>query len=81
MTLLALFPEQYWIPIGLLVAAIWSAIRGIRASKSGSTQQIPGGGTVSSNKNVSYFKTGGGVFSIIFLLAAIGAFIWMYSER
>jgi len=80
MTLLAIFPEQYWIPIGLLAAALWSFYRGYRSSKSNSTTQVPGG-IINNTGNVPFVKTSGAIFGFIFLAAAIASFAWMYSDR
>lgn len=71
---------KWFIPIGCLLAAIFSAWKGYRASKSNSTTQTPGG-TIDNTGNVSYLKTGGGKLSIIFLLAAIIITIAMNSEK
>lgn len=66
MNLLSAFAGGLWIiPVGLLAAAAFSAYRGYK------TSPVQGG----------YFKTGGGWFSLILGLAAIGSAIWMYSER
>lgn len=79
--LLGAFSAGLWIiPVGLLIAAIWSAYRGIRSSQSNSTTQGPHG-TIDNTGNVPYLRTGGGVFSIIFFLAAIASAIWMLVEK
>lgn len=81
MNLLSAFGGGLWIiPVGLLLAAAWSAYRGVRSSNSNSTTQIPGG-TLDNTGNVPYLKTGGGAFSIIFLLAAIVSFFLINSDR
>lgn len=82
MTLLGAFSGGLWlIPLGLLIAAVWSAYRGIKYSNSGSQQQTPGGGQTYSDKNVPFHKTGAGLFSIILFVLFIGAVIWMINEK
>lgn len=68
------------IPLGLFLAAAWSAYRAIRSIQSGGTKQLPDGTWVDAG-NVGWFETGGGIFCVIFLAAAIGSFIWMRRER
>lgn len=81
MTLLSAFGGGLWIiPLGLLLASIWSAYRGYRSSKSNSTTQVPGG-IINNTGNVPFYKTGGGAFSIILFLALIVVCILMYSDR
>lgn len=69
------------IPLLTLAAAIYSAVRGWRSSHSGSIVTNPDGSTAESVVNVSYFQTGGGIFSLIFLAATIGIIIWMRRDR
>ena len=82
MTLLSALGGGLWIiPVGLFVAAIYSAVRGYRSSKSNSTQQLPGGGYKDNTGNVPFYKTGGGVFSIILFVVGVIFLIWMINER
>lgn len=82
MNLLSVFGGGLWIiPIGLFLGAAYSAYRGYRSSKSGSTYQNPDGTTSSSNINVPFYKTGGGVFSIILTLALIAVIILMVNDK
>lgn len=71
MTLLTAFDAKYLIPIGFAAAAIYSSIRAARSIKSGST----------TGGKVKWFDTGGGWFSLIFIAAAVGSFIWMQSDK
>lgn len=81
MNLLSAFGGGLWIiPVGFLLAALYSAYRGYRSSKSNSTTQTPGG-TIDNTGNVSYLKTGGGLFSLIFLAAALVSFLLINSDR
>lgn len=70
----------FLIPLLILLAAAYSFYRGIKASKSGSTIQDKYG-TASSDKNVSFFQTGGGIFSIILFAALILVIILMLKDR
>jgi hypothetical protein len=82
MTLLSAFGGGLFIiPVGLFLAAIWSFYRGIKQWRSGSTWTTDDGVQHTSNKRVGFFTVGATIFGIIFLLAAIGSAIWMYSER
>lgn len=73
--------EKIIIPILLFLAAGYSAYRASKAIKSGSTRQLPGGGTEQSDQNVGWFQTGAGWFAAIFFGAAIIVTIIMISER
>jgi hypothetical protein len=82
MNLLSSFGGGLWIiPVGLFLAAAYSAYRGYLSSKSNSVQQLPGGGYKENTGNVPFYKTGGGVFCIGFTLALIGVIIWMIRDR
>lgn len=82
MNLLSAFGGGLWIiPVGLFLAAIYSASRAIRSMKSGSTIQNRDGSTTQSDKNVGWFQTGGGWFAIGFGLAAVIATLVMIGER
>lgn len=82
MNLLSAFGGGLWIiPVGLFLAAAWSAYRGYRSSKSGSTYQDKSGRQIESSDNVPFYKTGGGVFSIILTLALIVVIILMINDR
>lgn len=75
------FDWKYIIPILCLGAAIYSAIRGFMSAHSGSTNPTPDGSTgADSTINVGYFHTGGGIFSICFLVAAIVIYLLMRNE-
>ena len=81
MTLLSAFGGGLWIiPLLLILASAWSAYRGYRSSKSNSTTQTRSG-TIDNTGNVSFLKTSGGVFSLIFLAAAIIVTILMINDR
>lgn len=78
MNLLSAFGGGLWIiPVGLFLAAAWSAYRGYKSSKSNSTTQFTKGDT----GNVPFHKTSGGVMSIILTVIAIIVTIWMYNDR
>ncbi len=78
----SVWAEWTWV---LLVVTIGPALlfyyNAWRQSRSGSSQQIPGGGTVYSDKNVPFYKTWSFVFAVIFTLAAIGVAIWVNAEK
>lgn len=78
MTILSAFAGGLWIiPLGLLLAALYSFYRGYKQSKSGS---LSGLAAVSSDENVPFWKCGATVFGYILLAAAIGAYIWMKQD-
>lgn len=68
------------IPLGLFLASVWSFYRGYTQWKSGSTWTTEDGKQHTSKEKVSFFSVGATIFGIIFLLAAIGSFIWMKLE-
>ncbi len=75
-----------FIPIGLLVAAIVSFFKGNQQWKSGTTTTTmgPNGGPVTrtdSDKRMPWSSIGANIFGIIFLVLAIGSFIWMQLEK
>lgn len=75
-----------FIPIGLLVAALVSFIKGYKQWTSGTTTTTmdPRGGPVTrtdSNKRRPWTSIGAFWFAILFLICAIGSFAWMMSER
>lgn len=81
MTLLSVFGGGLWIII--LIGVIGTSIAayfGLRSSRSGSQQQTPGG-QVYSDKNIPFYKTGGGVFAIILFIATIVAVIVMINDK
>jgi len=75
------FSEIWIIPVGLLLAAAYSAYRGLRSAHSGSTIPGPNGGIIESTQNVHFYETAGGLFFFGFLLAAIGTFYFMWREK
>lgn len=82
MYLLSALGGGLWIiPLITGLGALYSAYRGYKASKSGSFTIDQYGNRKDSDVNVSYFKTGGGVFSIILAVATIVFIIWMNSEK
>lgn len=82
MNLLAAFSGGlFLIPLLLLAGASYSAYRGYRASKSGSFIQHPDGTRAESNINVPFYKTGGGVFSIILFAVLIVVIILMVNDK
>lgn len=83
MQILSAFGGGLWIiPIGLFLAACWSAYRGYRSSKSGSHYQDQATGKwVDTPGNIPFVKTGGGLFSIIFLAAAVISALLMWADR
>ncbi len=75
-----------FIPIGAFIAGIISLIKGNKQWKSGTTVTTmgPNGGPVTrtdSSKRMSWSSIGANVFGIIFLLLAIGVFVWMQLEK
>ena len=74
-----------FIPIGILIASIVSFVIGNKQWKSGSViTKNPIDGTVTrtdSKERVSWSSIGANVFGIIFLLLAIGVFVWMQLEK
>ena len=75
-----------FIPIGILIASIVSFVIGNKQWKSGTeiTTMGPNGGPVTrtdSSKRMSWSSIGANVFGIIFLLLAIGVFVWMQLEK
>lgn len=79
MTLLNIFHSGgLWaLPLLLLLAAVWSFARAVKASKSGS---IVGGSTENplikdGGGNVPVYQTAQFKFAIIFLIAAVAVFI------
>ncbi len=75
-----------FIPIGILIASIVSFVIGNKQWKSGTTVTTmgPNGGPVTrtdSSKRMSWSSIGANVFGIIFLLLAIGVFVWMQIEK
>ena len=65
-----------WIlPVLGFAATAWSYYRMSRSLKSGSTQQIPGQGTVSYKENVKFYQVASFWFGSAFLVATI-AIIW-----
>lgn len=75
-----------FIPIGFLLAALWSFYRGYKQWSSGTTTTTmdPRGGPVTrtdSDKRMSWFSIGANIFGLILLAMAIGSFIVVQSER
>lgn len=68
------------IPLLTFIGAIICGVLGLKASKSNSTTQTPGG-TIDNTGNVAWYKTGYGVFSIILTVVTGVIVIWMYNER
>ena len=85
MNLLNAFGGGLWIiPVGLISLSIYSLIRGYMKWKSGSGgyQKVNGlDKWVESEDKVPYFSVGATVFGIILAAAAIGAALWMWSDR
>lgn len=72
MNLLSAFGGGLWIiPVGLGLAAIYSATRAYRSMKSGST----------TGGSVGWFNTGGGWFAVILAAAAVGSFLLINSDK
>lgn len=78
MTLLSVFGGFLWvIPVGLLLAGLYSLSRAYRASKSGSKKQ---GGA--DGGNLPIYKTGAPFwFGVVLVAAAVFAFISMLSDK
>ncbi len=75
-----------FIPIGILIASIISFIKGHNQWTSGTTTTTmgPNGGPVTrtdSTKRMPWSSIGANIFGIIFLVLAIGVFIWMQLEK
>lgn len=73
---------------GLIVLPILTALASVvffytafRASKSNSTQQIPGQGTKDNTGNVPIYQSGRFWFGVGFLLATIGIVVWQNIEK
>jgi len=82
MQLLSALGGGLWIiPAGLLLASLWSFYRGYRSSKSNSTQDMGIGGIKDNTGNVPIWQTSGFVFGCGFLIASIGSYLWMMSEK
>lgn len=82
MTLLSVFGGGLWIiPVGLFLAAAWSAYRGYRSSKSNSTVQLPGGGYKDNTGNVPFLKTAGGKFSVALTIVLIIVIVLMVNDK
>lgn len=86
MYLLSALGGGLWIiPLGLLLASIWSFYRGYKQWKSGSGgYQKDSRGVdvwVESDEKVNFWSIGATVFGIILLAAAIGSFVWMQLEK
>jgi hypothetical protein len=71
----------FLIPLGLLIASIYSFYRGVKQWKSGSTWTTDDGVQHTSKERVGFFTVGATVFGFILLAAAIGSFIWMQLEK
>jgi len=75
-----------FIPIGILIAAIISFVIGNKQWKSGTEiTNVPRNGGQVTTTDVKdrepWSSIGANVFGIIFLLLAIGVFIWMQLEK
>ena len=86
MYLLSALGGGLWIiPLVLFLASLWSFYRGYKQWKSGSGgYQKDSRGVdvwVESDERVPYFSVGATVFGIIFLVLAIGSFVWMQLEK
>lgn len=83
MNLLSVFGGGLWlIPVGLFLAAAWSAYRGIRASKSGSRRQNTATGEwIETPGNEPFYNTGGGLLSIILFAVLIVVIILMVNDK
>lgn len=69
------------IPLLFLLGIIVFTISGIRSSKSGSKQQVQGGKTIYSDKNIPWVKTWQAKFVGILVLALIAVIVWMINEK
>lgn len=82
MQLLSALGGGLWvIPVGLLLASIWSFYRGYRSSKSNSTLQNGFIGVKDNTGNVPIWETSGFIFGCGFLIASLGSFFWMLAEK
>lgn len=82
MYLLSALGGGLWIiPVGLLLASIWSFYRGYTQWQSGSQWTDDNGVHHTSKEKVPFFSVGATIFGIILLAAAIGSFIWMQLEK
>lgn len=80
MNLLSTMPVG--IPIGVAVFGLVFLAIAIVSSRSNSTTQLPGQrGTLDNTGNVPFYKSGYFIFAVICFVAAIGIYIYMYSER
>lgn len=75
-----------FIPIGFLLAALYSFYRGYKQWTSGTTTTTmdPKGGPVTrtdSDERLSWFSIGANIFGLIFLVLAIGSFIIQQGEK
>jgi hypothetical protein len=86
MTLLSAFGGGLWIiPLGLFLASVWSFYRAVKQWNSGSIwwgkDERGVAKQFTSDEKVGFFSIGATIFGVIFLVAAIGAVIWMNLEK
>ena len=84
MTLLSVFGGGLWIiPVGILLAIIWSTYRGIRSSKSGSgyNDQSRGGKWVDTPGNVKFYNTFAGRVAIALFVIDIIIVLMMRGDK
>ncbi len=60
-------PEQYWIPIAMMLFSFFSFFRGYVRHKAGDYEKI--------------YQSPGFGYGVALFILAIAAFLWMWSER
>lgn len=82
MTLLFLGGGLWIIPLALLGAAAWFGVIAVRKHQSGvNYQDQKTGKWLNTPGKIPYSQIGQFWFAVVFAAAAIGALIWMYSDR
>ena len=74
------------IPIGILICAVYSFYKGNKVWRSGTTiTHTPrNGGPVTrthSDKRMNWFSIPGNIIGLMLVVAAIGIYFWMWSEK
>lgn len=78
----SVWAEGLWVlPAVLSIASLWFFFVAWRASRSGSSKQIPGRGTVYSDENVKIWKVWAFWFGVAFAAATVVMFIVVNGEK